>query len=455
MKRISFAVLVTLFITALPAFSWPTIYPTGTTVYLPDQAYNGYTLFTPIDAKPDVASTMYLINMRGEVVHRWQLPFVALSGRLLPDGNLIAIGINPKTPPNRPGFGKFWIGGAAGSIIEVSWDGKPVFRHNDLAMHHDMVKLANGHYLYLAWEQVPRALQARVRGGTKGSEFAGGIMFNDMLVEVDAQGKTVWTWHANAHLDPDIDIIGPLYDRGEWCHMDSVSVLANGNILLTSRQTDSMMIVERKTGRIAWRWGNNTYLDRRTGRLEQRFDPKALGGPHNAMEIPRGYPGAGHLICFDNGLYNSMSRAVEVDPATRNMVWHSGQAQWGRTSFSWFLGSAQRLPNGNTLICEGANGRFIQVTASREVVWEYVNPYISSPKLMGAVFKALQYAPDYCARFKTLRPAKGAAVGTPTTRIIQSEEHPDILPRPLAVGVITALAAVLVVLISKRKRKAT
>jgi hypothetical protein len=51
----------------------------------------------------------------------------------------------------------------------------------------------------------------------------------------------------------------------------------------------------------------------------------------------------------------------------------SGRPIW--TFFSHFISSAQRQPNGNTLICEGANGRFFEVTPSGEIVWEYVNPF--------------------------------------------------------------------------------
>lgn len=42
----------------------------------------------------------------------------------------------------------------------------------------------------------------------------------------------------------------------------------------------------------------------------------------------------------------------------------------------WRLNSARRQPNGNTLIDEGMNGRFFQVTVSGENVWEYASPFL-------------------------------------------------------------------------------
>src|SRR3972149_8289690 len=46
----------------------------------------------------------------------------------------------------------------------------------------------------------------------------------------------------------------------------------------------------------------------------------------------------------------------------------------GNKVCSSLVSSAQRLPNGNTLITEGVGGRVFEVTAKHEIVWEYVNP---------------------------------------------------------------------------------
>ena len=63
---------------------------------------------------------------------------------------------------------------------------------------------------------------------------------------------------------------------------------------------------------------------------------------------------------------------------------------------NWFysplVSSAQRLPNGNTLITEGTEGRFLEVTVEHEVVWEYINPYYSKP---GYVYRAYRYPYNY------------------------------------------------------------
>ena len=67
---------------------------------------------------------------------------------------------------------------------------------------------------------------------------------------------------------------------------------------------------------------------------------------------------------------------------------------------SLHLSGAQRLPNGNTLICSGDNGTFFEVTPKKELVWKYVYP--AKPKKRGrrvipmnTVFRAYRYAADY------------------------------------------------------------
>ena len=51
-----------------------------------------------------------------------------------------------------------------------------------------------------------------------------------------------------------------------------------------------------------------------------------------------------------------------------------GEKESERFSSS-FISGAQRLTNGNTLICSGADGRLFEVTAQKEIVWEYINPF--------------------------------------------------------------------------------
>lgn len=122
-----------------------------------------------------------------------------------------------------------------------------------------------------------------------------------------------------------------------------------------------------------------------------------ISGQHDAHLIEPGLPGAGNLIVFDNqgeGGYppaplglNSGSRVIEIDPVKKEIVWQYTGESTGRpgwTFSSTFISSARRLPNGNTLIDEGMNGRLFQVTPAGKIVWEYVSPFFAETPVGGA-----------------------------------------------------------------------
>jgi hypothetical protein len=116
----------------------------------------------------------------------------------------------------------------------------------------------------------------------------------------------------------------------------------------------------------------------------------------------------GNILIFDNGFHrprSTYSRVIEVDPSTNEIVWeYMGQPPI--SFYSQATSSADRLPNGNTLICEGSPGRIFEVTANKEVVWEYINPIMTQvpSQVPGAaaesnnsLFRAHRYGPDYPA----------------------------------------------------------
>jgi hypothetical protein len=88
------------------------------------------------------------------------------------------------------------------------------------------------------------------------------------------------------------------------------------------------------------------------------------------------------------GIYAG-SRILEIDPVKKEIVWQYTGADSGRpvwSFFSSFVSSAQRLPNGNTLIDEGMDGRFFQITPNGDIVWEYVPSYAGKRQVGGKAF---------------------------------------------------------------------
>ena len=78
--------------------------------------------------------------------------------------------------------------------------------------------------------------------------------------------------------------------------------------------------------------------------------------------------------------------------------------------YSPYISGAQRLPNGNTLVCSGAHGHMFEVTPEGDIVWEYINPvgdrlendrgiYTTMTDKAGeefnSIFKCQRYSRDY------------------------------------------------------------
>jgi hypothetical protein len=93
-----------------------------------------------------------------------------------------------------------------------------------------------------------------------------------------------------------------------------------------------------------------------------------LEWPHHPTMLTNG-----NILIFDNGARRKWSRVIELDPVTEKIEWQY-VADPPKSFYSYGKGSAQRLPNGNTLICEGDRGRAFEVTPGGDIVWEWLNP---------------------------------------------------------------------------------
>jgi hypothetical protein len=324
---------------------------------------------------------VYLIDLEGKVVHSWKMPYSPGNyGYLTERGALF---FNAKIVEESARFisQQPWKGGAA---LEADWSGRILWevRHPD--HHHDGIKLRNGNVLLLCLSELPQHLVARVKGGMPGTEHRG-KMHADYLVEMTTTGSVVWEWRSWEHLDPERDRITAVQERREeWTHGNGLAELPNGDVVVSFRTISTVIIIERKTGEIIWRLG-----------------APPLCGQHAPMPLPNG-----KLLLFDNGPHRldhpmPFSRVIEIDLPTKHIVWKY-QEKREYEFFSPRISNAQRLPNGNTLICEGDFGRIFEVTTDGELVWEFVNPYFgeapNGPN--NRVFRAYRYGAEEIAKAK-------------------------------------------------------
>lgn len=189
----------------------------------------------------------------------------------------------------------------------------------------------------------------------------------------------------------------------DWMHTNSVAYHPElDQIMLSIHEFSEVWIIDHSTttrqaasskggrygkgGDLLFRWGNPRAYRNGT-QADQR-----LFAQHNAHWIPDGLPGAGHMLVFNNGngrpggMYSSVDEVVlpmESDGSYAReefLAFGPESADWSYAGtesdrfFSMTISGAQRLPNGNTLICSGNAATLIEVTADQEVVWKYVAP---------------------------------------------------------------------------------
>ena len=241
---------------------------------------------------------------------------------------------------------------------EILWKGK-------IVNHHHIHRTPEGNYVFLVEEeQYFKHLNA--------------IVVGDVIIEYDPQSDSVvWEWHLFDHLTPKVS-------RRDWSHCNTIEPdPKNGSLYLSARNLNSIFKIDRATGEIIWRLGEDGDFEIAP---EDRFYHQ-----HSPEIQPNG-----NILLFDNGalrpkeLGGEFSRALELSLDEKSM---KANAVWSWSNnpdlFTPIWGDADRLKNGNTLITFGnvvphlwkpdtASGhkiptqtsRLIEVTPSGEKVWE-------------------------------------------------------------------------------------
>jgi hypothetical protein len=354
---------------------WSKHHRRGLIYAAPQRCASGYTLLANVSGGYDA----YLVDLAGHICHHWHADAGISYASLLPNGHLLVT-----HPPQEAGPAASLPGAA--SLLELDWESQVVWQYRHPMLHHDCERLPNGNTLMLLWAPIPPALAAQVRGGYPTTPEP--PMLGDVVQEITPDGSIVTQWQSWEHLNPDTDLICPLESRHTWTHGNAITVTPNGDWLVSFRQISVVGLVERATGHWRWKWG-----------------PGALSHQHAPT-----YVAPDHVLLFDNGAHRygqgaPYSRVVELDLATNEMVWeYRGDPPFA--FYSPLISNAERLPNGNTLICEGSAGRLFEVTPDHEIVWEYINPFFTrGARAAGggphdsanAVFRAHRYGPDHPA----------------------------------------------------------
>ena len=391
---------------------------------------DGQILFAPMDSR-----ITYLIDSNGNVNHTWSSDYIP--GEAVwwfGDGTIL----------RTIKVGGSGGGGSGGGVQIIQWDGTLEwdYRYNtngDLS-HHDVKSLPNGNVLLIAWETKTR--NEAIAAGRNPSYVPIISFWPDHIIEVQPTGPTsgtiVWEWHTWDHLVQDYDsskanygVVGnhpELVDinyvpssGSDWMHTNSIDYNEQyDQLMLSVHNFNEIWVIDHSTttaeatshtggnsgkgGDLLYRWGNPQAY--RAGTISD----KKLFNQHDATWIKSGFPGEGNILVFNNGGNRPGGHYSTVDeivpPVNDNGEYYLAPGSaYGPTVQTWIytaspptsfysshLSGAQRLGNGNTLICNGEAGKFFEVTPEGATVWQYTNPYPNP--VANNVFKIVYLPPE-------------------------------------------------------------
>jgi hypothetical protein len=374
----------------------------GVTVDKPGQTYDGFTLFTT-----NLGARATLLDMRGKVIHQWELPFSQAWPRpphvpsplgdeqihwfrchLFPNGDLLAIYQADNDTPS--GYG----------LVKLNKDSKLLWKY-DGRVHHDLDVDEKG-TIYTLTHQLKRQAPT-------GLDYLPTPYVADSLVLLSPDGREVEsvpvaeairdsayslllsTSIAEHALPKDRAQLTSSFEaflqpaKGDHFHTNSVKVLTQararkfplfqaGQVLISLRSLHAIAVLDVRKRSLVW----------------------AALGPwriqHEAEFLDNG-----HLLLFDNHGWSKGCRVIEYDPVTQAIPWVYSDA--GSALFhAAFRGTQQRLPNGNTLIVDPDNRRLFEVTEGKELVWENfcsLPPVRPNQQVAGrAITSARRYSAD-------------------------------------------------------------
>jgi outer membrane protein assembly factor BamB len=340
-----------------------------------ERSYPGFNLYTSRKLR-----TAELIDAAGNLINSWSVENDRFWNRavLLPSGELLVVGSeNSELPAPH-------VSDEARYVMRFDWNGTVLWKQK-LGVHHDIEVTPDNQLLVLGFK---RRLITEMHRKAPTRE--------DHLLLLDQQGQLLHMKSAYEALAkrPDIyqfqrirpQTLGgtPLVDllhlnAVEWMHREDLferdAIYGPDNILVCSRHQDAIFIINWLTNEVVWAWGHGV-----------------LSGPHDAQVLP-----SGNIIVFDNGLRRGWSRVIELDPLTREIVWQY-KAPDPTDFYTRGAGSAQRLPNGNTLISESNTGRAFEVTPDGQIVWEFRNARYSDKGERISIVRMIRYETDMIAR---------------------------------------------------------
>jgi len=331
---------------------------TAVVVHVPGATEIGYNLYCSGHA-PEVV----LMNMDGDVLHRWYRDFEDIwPDRTRPDN----FGVYIRRCHLYDNGDILAVYDESG-LVRLDRDSNVVWTFDERA-HHDVDVGDDGRIYVLTHYLVERP---KVRTGKK--------ILDDHVVVLSAEGKVLDRVSLiDAFMEsPFSKVLMRVPARNDVFHTNTVEVLdgrfvdrhpafAAGNVLVSLREMDIVAVVDMKKHSVAWiMWGM----------WKHQHHPTMLDNGDMLVFDNLGHYGLSKVFEFDPFAQSAIQSYpyTEFDPLRQKVKW-SYEGTVKNRFFSRFCGTAQRLGNGNTLITQSDIGRVFEVTPDQEIVWEFFNP---------------------------------------------------------------------------------
>lgn len=276
--------------------------------------------------------------------------------------------------------------GRGGGVLLVNQDTNEVlWSHTKYVRYFDVDPLGDGKVMVVAGVPMNQSDQGRPRyatiidwrNDTVVDRFYVGITTHDVdymgggeyaVADLHKQGgsayvynrttdEIVWEWQFRNHYSNNTG-----GGHGGYTHLNDIDIIDNGSaFLLSPRNFDRVVLVDRDTKEVNWTLG-----------AEDRTE--ILYEQHNPVLLDQSPPAVLVADSENNRIIEYQKRGEFWEP-----VWSfQGHARSSQQNLHWPR-DADRLPNGNTVIVDTANDRVLEVTPSREIVWQFQHDRLHAP----------------------------------------------------------------------------
>jgi hypothetical protein len=359
---------------------------TGVVYHDRERAWQGYNLYCS-RSSPEA----FLIDMDGEVVHKWTYTEVRTGlwdyTVMLDRGELLIANTSKLLIKLGRYSNLLWARGGMSVHHDIAIDddgtlfviGKEVHEHRGLNVIFSKFyhltsegKILDSFSTHEQLDKIKQAFDPKSFLDRKLDEAGHGSILRKLSNKLQSLGGK----DKNEQEDKDVY---------EYFHANTITLLQDtelgrrdprfkkGNLLICLRNINQIAVLEKDSWDILWVWGEDI--------LEEPHHPTLTED--------------GTILIFDNGVFRQYSKVIEIDPITLDTVWEY-VADPPEDFFSPTKGSAQRLPNGNTLVCDADNGRTFEVTREGEIVWEWFNPKFEEDR-REMVYRMMRLAPERVA----------------------------------------------------------